>query len=267
MTDQPKPRTTGRTLPATCAAAIAAVALATLQACTPADDAANAPPVADDASCGGMLQHQSWVGTVAYRQARDVGSEGEFHLEYATNIDLGAELAERTRRQHQGADYLVQYYSPLPEGTADLQYSLESYDHLGLRRSVKFTGNGRMQRQEPEMTEDGSSLSLTLNADDCTYEFHLQGQVFGSGEIRDRHDGTKPYPGPMWIPSVHGQGALIPGTSLVGSAPFPVLSRSQLENNQLEKSRWVGEMDQVARAMGEDRLGTVMVEWKFAPKD
>ncbi|WP_152620132.1 hypothetical protein [Lysobacter sp. A03] len=69
------------------------------------------------------------------------------------NIALGANLAERTRRQYRDADYLVQYYSPLPEGAAKMDY--------------------------------------------CTYQFYLQGQVFGSGEIWDREDGTQPYFGPM----------------------------------------------------------------------
>lgn len=266
------PAWTRRSLPASCLAGIAAAALATaLQACMPGGDtdetATTEPPVADDASCGDMLEHKTWTGTVAYRRARDARSDGDYRVKYDMDIALGAELAERTRRQYRGADYLVQYYNPLPEGTANLRYTLESYNGAGLARWVKFTGNNRMQRQEPDMTENGSTLSLTLDAHNCTYQFYLQGQVFGSGEAWDRHDGTEPYPGPMSILSVHGEGPMTSATSIRGSAPFPVLSRNQVEDNQLEKTNWVSEMDAVARALGDDTLGTVVVEWNFTPKD
>ncbi len=232
-----------------------------------ADAAAIASGVSDDASCGDMLEHKTWTGTVSYQQARDVRADGDYRVKYEMDIDLGAELAERTRRQYRGTDYLVQYYSPLPQGTSSLRYTREDFAGANLARWMKFSGNGQMQRQEADMSEDGSSLSLTLNAHDCTYRFHLQGQMFGSGEVWNRHDGIHAYPGPMWINSVTGEGSMVSATSIRGAAPFPVLSRSQVEDNQVEKTSWVSEMDAVARVLGDDQLGTVVVEWNFTAKD
>lgn len=263
---------TRRPIAAACMAGIAAAAIATtLQACMPGDGsdaaAATAPGVSDDASCSDILAHKRWTGTVSYHQVRDARSDGDYLVKYDMDVELGAGLSERARHQFRGADYLVQYYSPLPEGASTLRYTREDYAGTSLERWVKFSGTGRMQRQQTDMTEDGSSLSLTLDAHGCTYQFHLQGQMVGSGETWNSRDGTRPYPGPMWINSVTGEGPMISATSIRGSAPFPVLSRSQIEDNQLEKTSWVSEMDAVARALGEDKLGTVVVEWSFTAKN
>jgi hypothetical protein len=71
----------------------------------------------------------------------------------------------------------------------------------------------------------------------------------------------------MWINSVWGEGVVTSNRSIQGSAAFPVLSRSQIEDNSRQKSSWVSEDDDVSRNLGEDNLGKVTVDWHFEAVD
>lgn len=236
-----------------------------------AKDTKTAPvSVADDVACEGLLKHKTWTGAVSYRQQRDAWDKrGYRNVKYNMTVNLGSELAERTRREHAGVEYLVQYYSPLPQGSASLQFKDTEYGGSGdLEAYETFTSSGGMQRQTPDMAEDGSMLTLTLNARSCTYEFHLQGQVMGSGEIWRRFGNKKEsYRGYGKIHSVWGEGIVTSATSISGSAPFPVLSPSQIHDNGFEKTTWVSEYGNVSSALGESNLGKVTVQWHFVPKE
>ncbi|MGY1408263.1 PKD domain-containing protein [Luteimonas sp. A611] len=232
-----------------------------------ARDTKTAPvSVAEPGTCDeDLLKHKTWTGTVSYNQKRDAWNEsGTSHIKYSMDVRLGADMHERTRRQWRGADHLVQYYSPLPQGSANLSLSSRGYDSKGNLLGINtFNGTGPMQRQEPRMTEDGSSLTLTLDTNDCSYEFHLQGQTKGSGERWNWIKGSESYQGHMWINSVWGEGVVTSNSSIQGSGTFPVLSRSQIEDNSRQKTNWVSEDDGVSRNLGEDNLGTITVDWHF----
>ncbi len=235
-----------------------------------AKDTKTAPvSVAADAACEGLLEHKAWTGTVSYRQQRDAWNKtGSRNVKYSMVVNLGAELAERTRREHKGVEYLVQYYSPLPHGSANLNFRSAEYGGSGnLQASDRFSGTGPMQRQEPDMAEDGSMLTLTLNAGSCTYAFYLQGQVMGSGETSRWGGRKESYRGHVKIHSVRGEGVVSSATAISGSAPFPVLAPSQIHDNGFEKASWVSEYGSVASALGETNLGKVTVTWHFEPKD
>lgn len=234
------------------------------------DTKAASVSVAEPGTCNeDLLKHKTWTGTVSYSQKRDAwNASGDSHVKYTMSVRLGADMHERTRRQWRGADHLVQYYSPLPQGSTSLSFSSRGYDSKGkLLGFTTFSGAGPMQRQEPHMTEDGSSLILTLDTNDCTYKFHLQGQTKGSGERWNWLEGSETYQGHMWINSVWGEGVVTSNRSIQGSAAFPVLSRSQIEDNSRQKSSWVSEDDDVSRNLGEDNLGKVTVDWHFEAVD
>ncbi|HRN60939.1 MAG TPA: hypothetical protein PLI48_05700 [Gammaproteobacteria bacterium] len=236
-----------------------------------ARDTKTAPvSVAEEGTCDAdLLRHKTWAGTVSYSQSRDAWNQaGDAHVKYGMNVRLGAQLHERTRRQWRGADHLVQYYSPLPQGSASIDYSFHTYGPNGtLDGRDTFSGSGSMQRQQPHMVEDGSSLILTIDAHRCTYQFHLQGQILGSGERWSWLDGSESYQGHMWINSVWGEGLLTSSSAIRGTGTFPVLSRSQVEDNSLEKTDWVSEYDSVSSYLGKGNLGVVTVSWDFQPVD
>src|SRR5690606_17567843 len=84
-------------------------------------------------ACDGLLEHRAWTGKIAFSHERDLASaDGEEHLAYAFVVDVGAELAEKTRRQHRGADYVVQYFHPEPRGRVDARMLVERFDNRGL---------------------------------------------------------------------------------------------------------------------------------------
>lgn len=229
---------------------------------TPADGGRAPPPAAGDAPCNGLLGHRAWTGQVSYSQTRDVGSDRRYTVRYSLDADLGAELAERNRRTHAGREFLVQYHSPEPQGEVDFEYARHGYSAGRVTGHDLFTASGGMRPQQAHMTEDGSSLSLTLKAADCSYEFHLQGQALGEGTSSS----AGPYEGHKPIGSVHGQG-IATSMPISGSARFPVLSRRRIEDNRIEKTNWVSELDEVSRALGDDNLGEVEVTWHFTPVD
>ncbi|MBB6065788.1 hypothetical protein HNR76_002360 [Pseudoxanthomonas broegbernensis] len=234
-----------------------------------ARDTKTAPvSVAEEGTCDAdLLKHKAWTGSVSFSQSRDVWHpRGYYHVVYSHSIRLHARMDERTRREFRGADYLVQYYSPLPEGSAKITYSRHDYSGDRLNSSDTFDGSGRLQRQEPHMSEDGSMLTLTLNAKKCTFSLYLQGQVFGSGEQWD-YKGTEAYSGYRWFNSVHVEGMVTSSGSISGSSSVPLLSRSQIERNDIEKTSWASELDGVVGALGENGLGSMAVSWQFAPAD
>lgn len=225
--------------------------------------------VAEEGTCDADLtRHKAWKGTVSYSQARDAWNKaGDANVKYTMDVRLGAEMHERTRREFRGAEY-VQYYSPLPQGSGRIEYSFHGYGSDGkLEGSDTFSGSGPMQRQEKHMSEDGSMLTLTIDAHTCTYKFYLQGQTPGSGERWEWGKEPESYRGHRWIHSVWGQGLLSSSGSIRGSGSFPVLSRNQIEDNSLEKTDWVSEYDSVSGYLGEDNLGRVTVDWHFEPAD
>lgn len=219
-------------------------------------------------ACDGLLEHRAWTGRIAFSHERDLASaDGEEHLAYAFVVDVGAELAEKTRRQHRGADYLVQYFHPKPRGRVDARMLVERFDSRGLAYRNRFVADGGLQRFEEGMSENGSMMSLTVKAD-CSYSFHLQGQVMGKSQVYSRSG--DPRPGDMlWLPGVSGSGIAGDGARLSGTRDFKVMSRRHLEETRhlREQPDWVGERDQVEDILGRDNLGTVSVTWHFEAVD
>ncbi len=227
---------------------------------------ASGPPAA---ACNGLLGHEAWTGRIAFSHQRDVTSaDGEDHLSYAFTVDVGAQLAERTRRQHRGADYLVQYFHPEPRGRVDARQVFEQFDHLGLAYRSSFVGNGRLQRHEEDMSEDGSMLSLTLKAD-CSYTFHLQGQAMGKSEVYSRRSGDARPDDMLWLPGLHGSGIAGDGSRLSGTRDFKLMSWSHLDETRhlSDRGDWILERDLVEDVLGRDNLGTVSVTWEFEAVD
>jgi PKD repeat protein len=233
-----------------------------------AKDTKTAPvSVAETGVCTNLLEGKTWTGSVSYNQSRDVYDKHGRHSVYNFVVNLSAEMPEDTRRQWGGGDYLVRYFSPNPSGAANLSYTKEEYNERGgLTLYDRFSGNGTLRRFEKGMSEDGTMLILTLKRD-CTYSFYLQGQVYGSGERWDSIGDKESYEGRLWFHSVTGEGQVTSSSQIQGSAQFPVLTRSQIEDNSLEKASWISEMDSVGSALGEENLGTVTVHWDFRPKD
>lgn len=233
-----------------------------------ARDTKTAPvSVAETGVCTDLLKGKTWVGSVSYNHSRDVYDDRGRHDIYNFVVDLSADMPEDTRRQWRGGDYLVRYFSPNLSGTADVTYTKEEYDGKGgLTMYDRFTGNGKLRPYEKGMGEDGTMLSLRLTRD-CTYAFHLQGQVYGSGEKWRTIGGRKSSEGWVWIHSVSGEGHVTSSGHIRGSAQFPSLTRSQLEDNSFEKTNWISEWSAVSKALGQDNLGTVTVHWDFTPKD
>jgi PKD repeat protein len=233
-----------------------------------AKDTKTAPvSVAETGTCTDPLEGKTWTGSVSYNQSRDVYDKHGRHTVYNFVVNLSAEMPEDTRRQWGGGDYLVRYFSPSPSGAANLSYTKEEYnDRGGLTLYDRFTGNGKLRPFEKGMSEDGTMLVLILKRD-CTYSFYLQGQVYGSGERWDLTGDQESYEGRLWFHSVTGEGQVTSSSHIQGSAQFPALTRSQIEDNSLEKTSWISEMDSVGSALGEENLGTVTVHWDFRPKD
>ena len=228
-----------------------------------ADDGSTATP-----ACDGLLEHRGWRGRIAFSHGRDIASaDGEDHLDYAFVVDVGAELAEKTRREYRGADYVVQYFHPEPRGRVEARMLVERFDNRGLAYRNSFVGDGRLQAFEEGMSEDGSMMSLTVKAD-CSYTFRLQGQALGTAEVYSRHG--DPRPGDLlWLPGVSGSGIARSGSRLSGTRDFKVMSGMHLEETRHlpEQPDWVSERDQVERILGRDNLGTVSVTWDFEALD
>lgn len=225
------------------------------------------PGVCDE----GLLKARRWKGTVSYSQSRNVWHpRSNYHVQYAMQVDFSsADLEERTRRTDRGGDYLVQYYTGLPGGSAQLDISTHSYSDRGLESYETFTGGNGLLAQTPDMVEDGSTLSLVLNAKKCTFHFYLQGQTGGSGERWRRGHGNESYTGHHWIHSVRVEGTVDSNHLIAGSAAIPVMTRTQIEDNRIEKDSWVSEFGSTASALqaGGSGLGTVTVTWNFTPVD
>lgn len=242
-----------------------------LQRCSKPQAASSQPMADGDAgatTCDGLLEHDTWTGTIAFKHKRDVtDAKGEYHLRYEYEIDLNAEMTERTRRHRRGKDHLVQVFSPEPRGRVKAEHHTQHFDHRGLSASSKFSTTGGLQQFEKGMSEDGSMMSLTVK-DDCTYQFYLQGQALGDWTVYDRHGGTKPSEGMLRIPGMHGDGIAETGSRLSGSADYPLMSSRHLE--EMRSQGWinfVSEHDEVEEILGRDNLGTVTVTWNFEAKD
>ncbi|MBT2145450.1 MULTISPECIES: PKD domain-containing protein [unclassified Rhodanobacter] len=233
-----------------------------------AKDTKTAPvSVAETGTCTNLLEGKTWTGSVSYNQSRDVYDDRGRHAVYNFAVSLSADMPEDTRRQWRGGDYLVRYFSPNPSGTANITYTEEDYDERGaLTMYDRFTGNGKLRPFEKGMSEDGTMLILTLRRD-CTYSFYLQGQVYGSGERWAVIGDKESYEGRLWLHSVTGEGQVTSSSQIQGSAQFPSLIRSQIEDNSFEKTSWISEMNIVGDALGEAEMGTVTVHWDFRPKD
>lgn len=232
----------------------------------------NRPDVADSgvaSVCDGLLDHEAWTGKLSYSHARDVTSAGgEDHLRYAFVVDVGAELAERSRRQHRGADSSVQYFNPEPRGRIEAELLSEHFDRVGLRYRKTFVADGGLQRFAEGMSENGSMLFLTVEAD-CSYKFGLQGQVMGKSEIYSRPGPTRPGDDMLWVPGVRGSGIADNGSRLSGTREFKLMSGSHLEATRHlpDQGDWVSELDQAEKILGRENLGTVTVTWDFRAVD
>lgn len=221
--------------------------------------------------CDGLLEHDEWTGRISYKHQRDVTDpDGDYHLAYHYDLDLSAHLVERTRRQNRGKDYLVQVFSPNPDGRIETWQHLENFDGLGLESSYKFSATGGVNKYEEGMAETGSMMSLTVK-DDCTYQVFLQAQVLGEGTSYTRHKGTGKYEGMLGIPAIRGEGIADSGSLVSGTFELPVLSEGLLErqrnNPDWDAYHYVIERDKVADVLGEDKLGTVTVSWHFEAVD
>lgn len=225
--------------------------------------------VAPEGSCDeNLLKAKAWTGTVSYSRSRDVWHpEGSYQVKYHHRVSLGGELQERTRRQFRGEDYLVQYYSPMPDGTARIDFSHYGYSGGKLASYDKFSGQGPLKRQEPDMVEEGTMLVLNLDARKCTFEFQLQAEVNGSGELWSAHKDTEQYTGHRWVNSVRYEGVITSSASISGSEALPVLSRDQIENPEIDTPLWLVELDSVSGALKGQEMGKATVTWNFTPVD
>lgn len=225
--------------------------------------------VAPEGSCDeDLLKAKAWTGTVSYSRSRDVWHpKGQFQVKYNHRVRLGGELRERTRRQFRGEDYLVQYYSPLPDGTAHIDFSHYGYSGGKLSSYDKFSGQGPLKRQEQDMVEEGTMLVLNLDARKCTFEFQLQAEVHGSGERWSALESTEQYSGHRRVNSVRYEGVITSSGSISGSAALPVLDRDQIENPEIDTPLWLVELDSVSGALKGRDMGTATVTWNFSPVD
>ncbi|QDW66397.1 hypothetical protein [Luteimonas granuli] len=226
--------------------------------------------VAAEGSCDeDLLKAKAWTGTVSYTHSRDVwNARSDHHVKYNHRVSLDAEMEERTRREFRGDDYLVQYYSPLPRGTASIDFTYHSYTGGTLSSYDTFNGQGALKRQEPDMSEEGSMLTLILDARRCIYQFHLQAEVHGSGQRwNSLGDKTEDYSGYRWINTVWYEGEITSSASISGSAAIPVRSKDDIHDPQVDTPIWVAELDFVSGALGGNGLGTTTVNWSFRPAD
>lgn len=208
--------------------------------------------MSDDVACEDLLKYRAWAGAVSYRKRRMVRHPASGQLVmYRMQVDADSQLPERTRLSHGGEEYLVQYYAPLTGGGGQLYYR---------SGSETFMGKG-FEPQTPDMTERGSSLSLTLNARTCTYEFYFQGEIPGTAVSQGQQRSSS-----MLVNSVFGSGAVLSSGGISGSAAVPVLSRNEIEDNSTgPKPLWMSELDAVSNAMRGQGLGDEFVDWHFWP--
>lgn len=234
-----------------------------------ATDTKTAPvSVADDFACDAeeLLKHKAWTGGMSYTKNNEVWDDNlDRNVKFNLRINLKAELAEHTRRQWRGADYLVRYYSPLPQGSADVSFSVHQYDDRGLASYQTFVGNGQIRRQEPDMTEDGSMLNLVLDANQCTFSFFLQGQVYGTEERWSRGEGKKSTQSHYWIESARVEQPLTSSTSISGSVPVQVIPK--FDDIPTEQTTWISAHPYIVEALGKGNLGKVTVDWHAEPVD
>lgn len=215
--------------------------------------------VADELACDGMLEHKAWTGTVAYSQARDVWRRGREHTRYVMSVNLGGDLPWDAQGKR--------YFSPHPQGIARLQYERKDYTGDILQDGLMFSGSGKLLEYKPGMAETGSMLTLLIDERTCTYRFHLQAFVHGSGQIQGWGRDPKPINSDTAyaINAVGGAGLIVSPDSISGSAAFPVLTDDQILGGQHD-GNWVSEQGRVVSALGEGNLGTVTVHWDFRPK-
>lgn len=130
-----------------------------------------------------------------------------------------------------------------------------------------FSGSGKLLEYKPGMAETGSMLTLLIDERTCTYRFHLQAFVHGSGQIQGWGRDPKPINSDTAyaINAVGGAGLIVSPDSISGSAAFPVLTDDQILCGQHD-GNWVSEQGRVVSALGEGNLGTVTVHWDFRPK-
>lgn len=234
-----------------------------------AKDTKTAPvSVADDFACNAeeLLKHKAWTGGMSYTKSNEVWDDKRSRkVKFNLRVNLKAEMVEHTRRQWRGADYLVRYYSPLPQGSADVSFSVHEYDQQGLESYMTFVGNGRMQRQEPDMNEDGSMLNFVLDANKCTFSLFLQGQVYGTYETWSPTEGKKSAQTHYWIESARVEQILTSSTSISGSVPVKVIPK--FDDISGEESNWITAHPYIVDALGKDNLGKVTVDWHVEPVD
>ena len=229
------------------------------------DTKATSVSVAEEGTCDvdveELLKHKAWTGVLSYTKRDDLWDEKRNRqVKFNLSINLTAELAENSRQQWRGADSSVHYSGRNPQGLADVFFSLHSYGHRGLKSYETFVGNGRMRRFEPDMSEDGSMLTLRLDARKCTFSIFLQGQVYGTSEHWNPTDGKQSTQSHYWIESARVEQPLTSSTSISGSASVKVIPKFDVP---ADESNWITAHPYIVDALGEDELGEVVVDWHF----
>lgn len=236
-----------------------------------AKDTKTAPvSVAEEGTCDeSLLKHKAWQGTVSYSYGRDFwNTSGSEHVVYKMGINVGAEMPEITRKTNRsGDDSLVQYHSPSPQGKASMTYQRDEYHGGGnLARTGSFKGGSiRPYDENLEDRQTGSMLSLTLDAAECAYMFHVQAWVNGVVKEWSKGDGETTESGYMVVGAAHGYGVITSSTSISGSAPFQVVR--DLERMP-DGTSTVSALDTpLNEGVDPVDLGKATVTWDFRPVD
>lgn len=214
-----------------------------------------------------LLKHKAWTGRMSYTKRNDVWDDKRNRkVKFNLSVNLNAEMTEHTRRQWRDADYLVRYYSPLPQGSAEVSFSVHNYDSQGTLESYEtFVGNGQIRRQEPDMSEDGSMLNFILDANQCTFSLFLQAQVYGTAETWSRGRGKETTQTHHWIESARIEQTLTSSTSISGSAPVTVVPK--FSDHPPSESSWITSHPYISDALGKDNLGKITLDWHLVPAD